>query len=122
MKNFIHGNASIITINRGDSVYFPLFINAGDEVFPIRYRLQEGDRLYFGIMEPNRYWEQSIVKKIFTNESEMTCCGDVIIHLTPEDTEYLIPGTYYYMIKLLRQDGDSYDVTTIVDKTLFYIV
>ena len=79
--------------------------------------------MYFGIMEPHKFWEQSIVRKVYTSESRMTKCGNVLLTLEPEETEYLLPGTYYYMVKLLRQDEDGKeDVTTIVNRTLFYIV
>lgn len=102
---------------------FPLFINAGSLIWPKRYELVEGDKLYFGVMEPNRYWEQSIIKKVFTSESEKNWFGDTIIRLESEDTEYIVPGTYYYMVKLLRnlEDGRQ-EVTTVVEKTLFYVV
>jgi len=40
----------------------------------------------------------------YTTEDEMTEEGDLIIKINPEDTEYLIPGLYYYMIKLVTYD------------------
>lgn len=99
--NFIPSNADIINLNRGDTLNAPLFINIGTFTNPIRYRLLPTDKLYFGIMEPNQCWENSIVRQVYTSESGKTKDGDIIIQLTPEDTEFLLPGTYYYMIKLL---------------------
>ena len=123
MRNFIQGNSDIITINRGDTLNLTYFINAGTPVCPARYELQGDDKLYFGVMYPNHYWEQSLIKKVFTAESPKTRFGDVIITLNSEDTEYIVPGTYYYRIKLLRtfEDGTQ-EVTTVTDKTLFYVV
>ena len=124
MLNYVESNASIIRLNRGDNFKAPLFINVGTWVNPVRYELKEGDRLYFGLMEPNMYWEQSIVKQIYTTDtSEFTADGDVYIKLSPEDTEYLTPGTYYYEIKLLKYvEGEEGEVITVVPHTLFYIL
>lgn len=107
MYKYIESNASIIRINRGDSFQKPLFINCGSWLTPVRYTLQENDKIYLGIMEPNHYWEQSILKQIYTSEDEKTEEGDTIIKIRPEETEYLIPGTYYYMIKLAKYDENN---------------
>lgn len=104
MYKYIESNAPIIRINRGDSFSKPLFINCGTFMNPKRYQLQDGDKLYFGVMEPNKLWEQSILRQIYNKDSDMTEDGDVIIKITPEETQYLIPGTYYYQIKLLRTE------------------
>jgi len=50
----------------------------------------------------------------------MTEDGDLLIKIRPEDTEYLFPGTYYYMVKLLREEEQ--EVRTIVPATLFVIL
>lgn len=126
MYKYIESNASIIEMNRGDSFECPLFINCGTYMEPQRYELTEKDKVYFGLMEPNKLWEQSILKQIYTYQSEKTEDGDLIIKIKPEETEYLIPGTYYYEIKLVKYNNDSYDeieeVKTIVPITLFTIL
>lgn len=120
---FIQSNSSIITHTRGDTLMEPIFINMGTYTRPVRYSLQPGDKLYFGLMEPNTYFEYSILKKVYDHTSPKNMFGDTILELKPEDTEFLIPGTYYYEIKLQQFDdlGKEY-ITTITPKTLFYIV
>jgi hypothetical protein len=124
MYKYIESNASIIRINRGDTFQKPLFINCGTFLNPIRYEIQGNDKVYFGVMEPNHYWEQSILKQCYTPEDEKTNEGDLIIKICPEETEYLIPGTYYYMIKLVRynDDNETVEVKTVVPATLFVIL
>lgn len=124
MKNtFIQSNSSIITHHRGDTLYTPIFINMGSYTRPVRYSLQPGDVLYFGLMEPNTFFEYSILKKHFDCMSPKNVMGDTLLILDPKDTEFLIPGTYYYEVKLQQHDefGREY-VSTIIPKTLFYIV
>ena len=91
---------------------------------PIRYEIKENDKVYFGVMEPNHYWEQSILKQVYTSESYKTEEGDLVISISPEETEYLIPGTYYYMIKLVTYDENNevVEVKTVVPATLFVIL
>ena len=126
MYKYIPSNASIIRINRGDSFQSPLFINAGTILEPKRYILDDTEKVYFGLMEPNKIWEQSILRKIYTNQSETSEDGDLLIKLTPEDTQYLVPGTYYYMIKLVKYKDTTYseidEVQTVVPTTLFYLM
>ena len=126
MYKYIQSNASIIVMNRGDSFECPLFINCGTYMEPQRYELTEKDKVYFGLMEPNKLWEQSILKQIYTYNSDKTEEGDLIIKIKPEETEYLIPGTYYYEIKLAKYNNENYDevkeVKTIVPITLFTIL
>ena len=124
MYNYIESNASIIRINRGDFYQAPLFINEGTVLEPKRHIIQSDEKVYFGIMEPNKLWEQSILRQIYTSESEMTEDGDLIITIPSKDTEFLIPGTYYYMVKLVKySDKEEVDkVITVVPATLFYII
>lgn len=112
---------NIISMSRGDSVDLPLFLNAGTDINPVRYVLQDGDKIYFGIMEPNQPFENAIVKKVYTkddfNENE-----DVVIKLEPNDTVCLYPGRYYYQVKaLFANDEENPIVNTVVQKTQFFI-
>lgn len=48
-------NNGIITITRGDYIEFPLFINQGNQFYPIRYSILKdpSTTITFAIMEPN---------------------------------------------------------------------
>lgn len=96
------GNRGNVKITRGDSIAVPYFINANSESSPTRYILKNDDILYFAIMEPNQRFEDAIIKKVYTANSLKTEFNDVIIFLNPEDTEYLLPGKYFYTFKLRR--------------------
>lgn len=118
----------IITVNRGDSFSFPLTINFGTQLSPDTYGMQEHDKVYFAVMEPNQPFETALIKKVFTNQDFVD--GKVNIRFRPKDTEKVLPGKYYYQIKLQRfhkdenglWDMDDYDVDTIIDKTQFFIL
>lgn len=122
-NNYILSNSHIITVNRGDSFEAPLFINSGSLLVPIRYVLNGHDRLYVAITEPKQYFENAIIKKVYDAKSVKNKFGDVMFRLEPSDTEFLIPGTYYYQAKLYQIDNYGREhVSTVIDKTLFYIV
>lgn len=81
-----------------------------------------GDEIYLGLMEPNQPFELAILKKKYDYRN-LNKNGDVVIKLKSEDTENLIPGTYYYTIKArLLQDDGTYDVNTIITNTQFKII
>ena len=115
-----------------------------NNLIPDGQGLARNQELYFAIMEPNQPFEFAIVKKKYdydnppeyvTSEELGTClCKQftffdfngvaIKINLKPEDTVNLLPGRYYYTVKLKTnntEDG-SYSVKTIVDKTLFYVL
>ena len=74
-------------------------------------------------MEPNSYFENSILKKVYDYTDRKSPEGDILLGLFPEDTEFLKPGTYYYSIKLRKLDEFGHEiVTTVIPKTLFYII
>lgn len=124
----------IITVNRGDSFKFPLTINFGSSLEPNTYGLNELDKLYFAVMEPNQPFETALIKKVFTQKDFKD--GQVQISFRPKDTECVLPGKYYYQIKLQRfhrkkdsqgnelteWDLEDYDVDTVIDKTQFFIM
>lgn len=99
---FIQGNADIIKLNRGDDFSAAVFINVGDNIYPKQYSLNKYDRLYFGVMLPNDCWEHSLIRKVYTSDAPKDHWGNTIITLNSLDTEYVQPGTYYYMIRLLK--------------------
>lgn len=115
---------NIITINRGDTFIYSFLINVGTELNPIPYDLVGQDKLYLGVCEPNIPFEYAIIKKVFTS-SDTNSDGTVIIEFTPTDTLNLLPGDYYYSIKLsqpLDQLGLNEKVTTLVPRTKFTII
>lgn len=120
-------NEGIISVSRGDSFETPLFINEGTEIAPKRYELTENDILYFAVMEPNQKFENAILKKMYDMNSEKNEEGDILISFSPTDTEYLLPGKYYYTIKLRTHIGEGeaendYKVQTIIPQKEFYVV
>lgn len=112
----------IINLMRGDTYVSPIIINIGNKLYPEYYKLQENDCLYFGLMEPNQAFEDAVIKKKFTFDSLKDDNEDILLTLKPEDTENLLVGKYYYMVKLLTKDEYDNDlVRTIYPPTLFYL-
>ena len=100
-----------------------LCLNCGTALVPIQYILKDEDTVYFALMEPNTTFETAIVKKVFTNKDELTEQGDLYIKLSPKDTENLLPGKYYYTIKLKTDlSDDDYEVQTVVPETEFQLL
>lgn len=117
---------NIIKMTRGDTYEFNLTIDdEGSENG--KYILQGNDTVYFGLMEPNSAFEQSLVKKIYTEE-DCDKDGNIFITIEPEDTEHLLPGVYYYSVKLKvdHENGETYEnihkVITVINKTKFIIL
>jgi len=115
-------NNGIIVINRGDSFTINASINIGTILEPITYTLQPGDRVYFGLMEPNQPFEFAVMRRRFTN-ADLDEHDNVVMKFDSDQTECLLPGVYYYMIKLARKDENGKDIVdTIIEKTKFIIV
>ena len=108
-------NAQQERIFRGDTKVLHHVIFNGDNFNKTLYELIEGDELYFAILEPNQAWENAIVKKkleVIPETSEFK------IALSPTDTMYLMPGPYYYQVKLRRATGE---VVTLNPRTYLWI-
>ena len=105
-----------IEVCRGDSFTINFPINLGSPIFPEYYTLQENDSVYFGLMEPNQDFEDALIRKMYTSNNQ----NDSIISMSfePTDTEELLPGKYYYSIKLQKANGEVY---TLIPKTSFVI-
>lgn len=116
---------NIISMNRGDTFEFAL--NIADKNFvDTAYILQGNDAIYFGLMLPNQSFEEAIIrKKIAAGSSCVASTGEITITLTPEDTLELLPGRYYYMIKLkldhISNGQRIQGVETVINKTKFII-
>ena len=115
----------IIRLSRGDSCKMPLFINQGTALYPIRYNLNDIDKqdtvIYLSIMQPNQYFENGCVRKMFSKKSgwTLTDTGDLVIIIEPKDTQFLMPGKYFYEIKADLQGNNQ--VNTIIQKKEFWI-
>lgn len=92
----------IITLTRGDSALLNLVINLGTVADPLIYDLGPQDKLYFGVCEPKVTFEHAIIKKVYTSVDYDAQEHVLTIKFAPEDTEFLLPGVYYYSIKLHR--------------------
>lgn len=124
-------NNNIIRVTRGDS--FTLSFTVHDLVNEVNVNddvlLHSGESLYFRLMEPNMPFEHALIRKKITAVDNMT---EVSIEFKPEDTEFLLPGLYYYSVKIGRDfvDDDQLDktpqrpthVSTLIKKTKFYII
>lgn len=110
-------NNNIITINKGDSFKYPLFINAGDRLNPVRLRIGEGDTVYLAVCEPHQPFECGVIRKIYTINDTNTN-GDIVVRFNERDTEDVLPGVYYYEAKIKLHNDKTY---TIIPKRKFMI-
>jgi len=117
---------NMIVIHRGDTIKIPVDLNRGNISAPDYYDLKENDKVYFALLEPNQMWEKAILKKTFTYEDWVQQKESCNIEIDTEDTEYLLPGDYYYQVKLyIDSDPDlnnNESVTTIIPRTRFVII
>ena len=111
-----------ITHYRGDTLSTPIYIFTGDRMWPTPYTLEEGDTLYLGIMEPGQAFEDAIVKKVYTKDSVKDSSNRPLFELKSEDTEFLAPGTYYYMLKLKKVENDNIIISTLIKPTIFWLL
>ena len=121
MNLWIPNKRSIINMFRGDSLDIPLDIRNGSAMHYEQYNLTNNDTIYFGLMEPNQKFEDAILKKVLTI-SDIDNDGNLIVKLEPIDTVDLLPGKYYYSIKLKQNSDNSYDVYTLLKETEFWIL
>lgn len=114
----------IITVNRGDSFRLPMVLNYGTNLEPMNYQMSQNSVVYFAVMEPNQPFEDALIRKKYTMD-DVDVDGNIVIKFRPQDTQCVLPGKYYYQVKLQRfnsNDPEDYEVDTVVDKTLFYIL
>ena len=92
---------NIFKINRGDS--FEFLATVSDKADPTKnYILTADDALYFALMYPHQSFNEAILIKGYSyNDREVDLStGTVNIQLSHRETEQLIPGVYYYTVKL----------------------
>ena len=114
-------NNGIITMHAGDYFEAPLFLNVGEGCCPIQYVLEGDDKVFFGLMEPNQPFTHALIRKVLTVE-DLDSYGNPLLVLRPEDTERIMPGLYYYEVKLLRTQNEHEYIDTVITKTKLYIL
>ena len=123
-------NNNMIIMNRGDTYEFDLTIE-DDSSLDGRYHIIGDDTIYFGIMDPHQPFEEALVKKKFTVD-DADANGNLTIVIEPEDTLDLLPGVYYYSVKIHMQhenknpetgevDGYVDKVYTVINKTKLFL-
>lgn len=124
-------NNGIVVLNRGDTFKTPLYIYSDNTAEFIEdlcktkiSNLESTQTVYFGVIEPGYKFEDAIIRKEYNSTDYDTTNQQLMINLKPEDTEYLLPGRYYYEIKMetIENNGATRTVTTITPKTIFFIV
>ena len=113
-------NCDILRMVRGDTFSKELFINEGTLLSPVQHVLQENETLYIGIERPNEIFENAVIKKKYTSQ-DLNTEGNVVFYLKPEETVYLIPGLYYYEIKLVKVTTNLTTVETVRRREYFWI-
>lgn len=116
-------NNGIITITRGDYIEVPLFINQGNQMYPVRYSLTKDPSatVIFALMMPNQKFENAVIKKIYNINSHFTKQKDIWINFKPEDTINLKPGKYFYSVRINLMQHGHYCQKTIIPEKLFFI-
>jgi hypothetical protein len=118
----------IIKINRGDSYEFSMNITDKEDFYK-SYFLTETDVVYFAIMLPHQPFERAILVKGYTLEEQNQETGEIAVKITPNDTRRLVPGVYYYTVKLQRGGtldiiddfDDAEEVRTLIERTKFIV-
>lgn len=111
---------NLVQMIRGDSVNLYFSIEDSNSLDG-KYRLTDADIVYFGVMLPHQKFENALIKKVLRKENQDEY-GDFLLKILPEDTVDMLPGVYYYEIKLRKNaKTDSEEVMTVVNKVKFII-
>lgn len=121
----------IIKINRGDSCEFTVKITEKTDPTTPYILVDNQDIVYFAILFPHQPFEKACPNLIWgyepTDQDAKT--GEITIKLCPSETRRLVPGIYYYTVKLqsggtlaiLDDDDDPIEVRTIIERTKFIV-
>lgn len=113
---------NIITINRGDSFSYDFKVQLGKPLYKVKYVLTPQDKVYLGVGEANQPFEDALLKQVYT-DADLNSNDEITIKFKPQDTLKMLPGTYYYSIKLSQVTGGGKEtVTTLVPQTKFIII
>lgn len=110
-----------IVITRGDNASFALYINQGTPAEPERYELRDDDEVCFAVMEKNQVFEEAMLSKFFYKEDQ-NVDEDLRIVLTYLDTENILPGKYFYTIKLKSIINEEIRIQTLISNRKFCVV
>lgn len=115
-------NNDIVIVHSGDTFQLPIELNIGSTYYPELYELQENDKVLLSVCEPNQDFSHALIRKIATIKDFDD--GFVTFNFYFEDTAKVLPGIYYYEVKLARAADvpSEYDLTTIVPKRKFAIL
>ena len=110
---------NVVVINRGDTYRATVQLT---DVDGTPYVMNREDRLYFGLMDPHQPFENALIKKRMTYK-DCDSHGVVAFGLKAEDTVDLLPGVYYYAVKLhhLERASGTDEVKTVIAKTKFIV-
>ena len=111
----------IITLTRGDSCTFPLFLNMGTPLNPLPFNLQEGDKVRFKVMRANEKFEDAFISKTYTI-ADLDEDGNIVVKFEPSDTNWFEAGMYYYEVKLEYVRDEIDYINTFIPRTRFHIV
>lgn len=113
------GHNSVVSMNIGDTFEYPILINVGGKTQIERYTVGAGDTLYISLCEPNQPFELGLIRRVYNSTNwAKNAEGDVIWKLSPEDTMHLVPGRYYYEIRIKLSNGK---IAVIRPRTMFYL-
>ena len=118
---FLKFDGAYLQMNRGDTFVYPLIINQGTELNFIKYNLEDDDSLYVAIMEPNQSFEDALIRKKYTSDSQKDEDGNILFILNPIDTEYVETGNYYITVKLRKINNGIEYVKTLLPLREFII-
>ena len=110
-------NNNIITMTKGDSVSFTLPLLIEKEIDTESVDLSDIEKIEFNIIAPFQPSDFAYIKKEYTPNS-VDEYGNLNVSLSPEDTEDLDTGKYYYEVKLVGNN----EINTIIPRRLFYII
>ena len=141
-----------IKMNIGDDVQFPLFLNNGTKINPIRYEFENNDgcEIYFYIIPVQGCFDNFLLKKTFNTDGTITTekynqptsvshvdsiindNKDIVITLDSSDTLDMGAGEYIYLIraKILTDKINSknivknqtYTTLQITNRYYFYLL
>lgn len=115
-------NNNIITVNHGDTFSLAIPVIIEPSISPTKYILGTNDKLFFILNEPNGHIERPLLLKTLTS-ANLDLNNNILINFSSDDTGYLLPGLYYYTIRLVRNfELPNEQIDTIRQKTKFIIL
>lgn len=130
----------IVTMNAGDYFELPLYAYTKAEdnsgmLVPLKYSdifKYDTTELWFSIIEPFQPFEHGLVRKKVNKDTVYRngTAEDLFIILNSSDTMDLLPGTYYYEVKIVEKTAsennylcaDGFKINTIIPRRKFFIL